>query len=146
MQAVSNEYLEMYLPLRVDRYETIADRCRLSHCCQIRAYQNLFDSGGEGRFRGGNAMRIDYAFLEPGTISIHDDRWLTKPWGVHGGGTGSRSSKILVKHSEDAQKPPRIHLGSKMDDVHVEAGDVLEWSTWGGGGLCVPIFPASACY
>lgn len=113
---VPNEFLESYLPLRVDRYETVVD------------------SGGEGFYRGGNAMRIDYTFLEPGNISIHDDRWLTKPWGVHGGGTGMRSSKILVKYSVDKENPPRIPIGSKEDFVDVEAGDTLEWITWGGGG------------
>ncbi|KAH8822946.1 hypothetical protein DL96DRAFT_326062 [Flagelloscypha sp. PMI_526] len=87
MQAVPNEYLEMYLPIRVDKYETIPD------------------SGGEGRFRGGNAMRIDYVFLEPGTISIHDDRWLTKPWGVHGGGKYSAPQVQSESHHMCIQEP-----------------------------------------
>ncbi|THV00367.1 5-oxoprolinase [Dendrothele bispora CBS 962.96] len=121
MRAVPNEFLESYLPLRVDKYETVVD------------------SGGEGFYRGGNAMRIDYTFLEPGNISIHDDRWLTKPWGVHGGGTGMRSSKILVKYSVDKENPPRIPIGSKEDFVDVEAGDTLEWVTWGGGGWGNPL-------
>ncbi|KAF5376570.1 hypothetical protein D9757_008258 [Collybiopsis confluens] len=121
MRAVSNEFLESYLPLRVDRYETVAD------------------SGGEGIYRGGNAMRIDYTFLERGNISIHDDRWLTKPWGVHGGGTGSRSTKTLVKYSVDRENPPRISIGSKEDFVEVEQDDTLEWVTWGGGGWGNPL-------
>ena len=33
-------------------------------------------------------LRIGYRFLEPGEISIHDDRWLTYPWGVNGGTAG----------------------------------------------------------
>ncbi|KAJ7595975.1 Hydantoinase/oxoprolinase-domain-containing protein [Mycena floridula] len=121
MRAVPNEFLESYLPMRVDRYETVVD------------------SGGAGLYRGGNAMRIDYVFLEPGNISIHDDRWLTKPWGVHGGGTGQRSSKVLVKYSVDAECPPRVIIKSKEDFVAVEAGDVLEWMTWGGGGWGSPL-------
>ncbi|KAF9066838.1 Hydantoinase/oxoprolinase-domain-containing protein [Rhodocollybia butyracea] len=121
MRAVPNEFLESFLPLRVDRYETVVD------------------SGGEGLYRGGNAMRIDYSFLEPGNISIHDDRWLTKPWGVHGGGTGSRSRKTLVKYSVDKTNPPRIPLGSKEDFVEVAVGDTLEWVTWGGGGWGNPL-------
>jgi N-methylhydantoinase B len=41
--------------------------------------------------------------LEPGEISIHDDRWLTYPWGVNGGEPGMRSTKRLVRKdgSED---------------------------------------------
>jgi len=61
---VPNEFLESYFPLRIDVYETLAD------------------SGGPGLHRGGNALRVGYRFLEPGEISIHDDRWLTYPWGA----------------------------------------------------------------
>ena len=35
--------------------------------------------------RGGNGVDVAYVFEEPGTIAIHDDRWLTYPWGVNGG-------------------------------------------------------------
>ncbi|KXN87731.1 5-oxoprolinase [Leucoagaricus sp. SymC.cos] len=116
MRSVPNEFLESYLPLRVDRYETVPD------------------SGGEGFYRGGNAMRIDYAFLDSGNISIHDDRWYTKPWGVNGGGVGARSTKTLVRYSVDQENPPRQVLQSKEDFIRVDAGDVLEWVTWGGNG------------
>ncbi|KAJ6463755.1 Hydantoinase/oxoprolinase-domain-containing protein [Mycena vulgaris] len=112
MRSVPNEVLESKLSLRVDRYETV------------------IDSGGAGFYRGGNGMRIDYVWLDPGEISIHDDRWLTKPWGVHGGDPGLRSTKTLVK----AKDGKRIILGSKVDAYPVEAGDILEWVTWGGGG------------
>ena len=64
---VPNEFLEAYFPLRIVQYETIVD------------------SGGAGLHRGGNGLSMGYQFLEPGEISIHDDRWLTHPWGVNGG-------------------------------------------------------------
>ncbi|KAG7092205.1 hypothetical protein E1B28_008572 [Marasmius oreades] len=116
MMAVPNEFLESYLPLRIDRYETVPD------------------SGGEGFYRGGNAIRIIYHFLEPGNISIHDDRWLTKPWGVLGGGYGQGSRKTLIMASVNGAEPVRQPLKSKEDFVEVAAGDSLEWVTWGGGG------------
>ena len=72
---VPNEFLESYFPLRIDTYETIPD------------------TGGAGKNRGGNGLRIGYRFLEPGEISIHDDRWLTYPWGVNGGLPGARSRR-----------------------------------------------------
>ena len=81
-------------------------------------------------------MRIHWHFLSPGSISIHDDRWLSKPWGVLGGSPGARSHKTLVQHSvaKDGEDPPRVVLGSKQDRIKVEKGDVLEWVTWGGDG------------
>ena len=79
---VPNEFLESYFPLRIVRYEAIAD------------------SGGAGLHRGGNGVRTAYEFLEPGEISIHDDRWFTYPWGVNSGAPGSRARKILERMTD----------------------------------------------
>jgi N-methylhydantoinase B len=108
---VPNEFLEAYFPLRIVTYETIPD------------------SGGAGLHRGGNGVSLGYQFLEPGEISIHDDRWLTHPWGVNGGTPGSRSTKLMVRKDGSQQ-----HLPSKCDKVKVEPGDTLYFNTWGGGG------------
>ena len=116
MKSVPNEFLELYYPLRIEVYTTVAD------------------SGGPGLYRGGNAQVIHWRFLEEGEVSIHDDRWLSKPWGVLGGEPGARSSKVIVRHSQNAEDPPREVVGSKQDHIKVSEGDVLEWITWGGGG------------
>lgn len=73
----------------------------------------------------------DYRFLAHGEVSLHDDRWLTKPWGVNGGEPGQRSRKTLLQYSIDEKNPPRIPLPSKADYIQVAPGDVLEWRTWG---------------
>jgi len=112
---VPNEFLESYFPLRIDIYETIPD------------------TGGAGKNRGGNGLRIGYRFLEPGEISIHDDRWLTYPWGVNGGLPGARSKKTLVRKDGRSDLLP-----SKIDRIKVEAGDLLIADTWGGGGCGDP--------
>jgi len=113
---VPNEFLESYFPLRIDVYETIPD------------------SGGPGFHRGGNALRVGYHFLEPGEISIHDDRWLTYPWGVNGGLPGQRSRKLMVR----ADGTRELHT-SKCDRIEVNPGDVLYFETWGGGGWGDPL-------
>ncbi len=110
------EYLESYYPLRIERLETISD------------------SGGAGLHRGGNGVEVEYRFLEPGTIAIHDDRWLTYPWGVNGGEPGARGRKWL-EHPDGSQKI----LPSKIHDVPVAPGDVLHFVTWGGGGWGDPL-------
>ncbi len=92
------------------------------------------DSGGPGFFRGGNGIDIAYRFLEPGTISIHDDRWFTYPWGVNGGLPGARSRKWL-----DRVDGTKEMLPSKCDNVQVQPGDVLHYVTWGGGGFGDPL-------
>ncbi len=108
---VPNETLEAYFPLRIDFYETIAD------------------SGGPGKHRGGNALRVGYRFLAAGEVSIHDDRWLTYPWGANGGAPGSRSRKILVNVDGTEHILP-----SKCDRISVAENDLLLFETWGGGG------------
>jgi N-methylhydantoinase B len=113
---VPNEFLEAYFPLRIETYESIPD------------------SGGPGKNRGGNGIRISYRFLEDGVIAIHDDRWFVKPWGVNGGEPGERSRKILVRANGTETVLP-----SKCDDIEVNPGDVLHYDTWGGGGWGDPL-------
>ena len=82
-----------------------------------------------GFHRGGNGVEKRYVYLEPGHVSIHDDRWLTRPWGVLGGQPGGRSTKILrrVDGTEEV-------LPAKCDEIAVEPGDMLIYRTAGGGG------------
>ena len=61
--------------------------------------------------------------------AIHDERWLTYPWGVNGGEPGQRSSKLLVRADGTEQWLP-----SKCDGIEVREGDLLYFNTWGGGG------------
>jgi N-methylhydantoinase B len=110
------EYLESYYPLLIERWETIAD------------------TGGAGLHRGGNGVDVAYRFLEPGTIAIHDDRWLTYPWGVNGGEPGARGRKWI-----DRVDGTKDIIPSKVIDVHVYPGDVLHFVTWGGGGWGDPL-------
>ena len=64
-----------------------------------------------------------------GMCSIHDDRWLTRPWGVLGGQPGERSTKILRRADGTEQILP-----AKCDEIAVEPGDMLIYRTAGGGG------------
>jgi N-methylhydantoinase B len=113
---VPNEFLERYFPLVIERYETVAD------------------SGGAGLHRGGNGIVMTYRFLESGVIAIHDDRWFVPPWGVNGGKPGARARKILEKPDGT-----QTIVGNKVEDVAIEAGDVLHFITWGGGGWGDPL-------
>jgi N-methylhydantoinase B len=113
---VPNEFLERYFPLRIERYEALAD------------------TGGPGRFRGGNGIHMSYRFLADGTVSIHDDRWFTYPWGVNGGLPGSRAKKIIDRADGTSEI-----VANKLDSLDVKAGDVLHFITWGGGGWGDPL-------
>lgn len=113
---VPNEFIESYFPLRIERYEIIPD------------------SGGAGLHRGGNGLSVAYRFLVDGEVGIHDERWMTYPWGVNGGDPGMRSTKRLVRVDGSEEWLP-----AKCEDIKVKTGDILYFNTWGGGGWGDPL-------
>lgn len=129
IKSIPAESIELYFPVVVEANEAVPD------------------SGGAGFWRGGNAQRTVYRWLCEGEVSLHDDRWLVKPWGVNGGRPGTRSRKVLYREgsfgTERAEQMREV-CGSKQDYIHVYPGDVLEYTTWGGGGHGDPLTrPAS---
>src|SRR5699024_1839217 len=110
------EYNEGYYPIRIEEYTTVKD------------------SGGPGKHRGGMGIKKIYRFLQPGEISVNDDRQLTHPWGIFGGKYGGRSTKKLIKKNGET-----IPLEAKLDFIKVEAGDQLVYSTAGAGGWGSPL-------
>ena len=111
------EYIENYYPVLVERYRPIAD------------------SGGPGLHRGGAGIEKVYRLLEPGQVSIHDDREVVPPWGINGGLHGGTSSKWLL--AGGAGEPTRIP--SKVDNLKVTPGDVIIYKTAGAGGWGDPL-------
>ncbi len=113
---IPSEYLETYYPMRIESYSSIPD------------------TGGTGRHRGGNGVEKVYLLLEPGEVSIHDDRHLTQPWGILGGGPGTCSEKWLLRADGGREAIP-----SKIDGVKVRPGDRIVFRTAGGGGWGDPL-------
>lgn len=115
-RTVPAEYQEAYYPLTIDEYSTRTD------------------TGGAGEFRGGHGITKVYTFEEDGAITFQDDRAHTYPWGVDGGKYAQRSEKKLIRTNGTEEELP-----SKVENVAVQAGDKLVFSTAGGGGLGDPL-------
>ncbi len=115
-RTVPAEYQEAYYPLSIDEYST------------------RVDTGGAGEFRGGHGITKVYTFEEDGAITFQDDRAHTYPWGVDGGSHAQTSEKMLLRTDGTEEELP-----SKVENVAVEAGDKLVFSTAGGGGLGDPL-------
>ncbi|QFU84628.1 hydantoinase B/oxoprolinase family protein [Natronorubrum aibiense] len=115
-RTVPAEYQEAYYPLTIDEYSTRTD------------------TGGAGEFRGGHGITKVYTFEEPGAITFQDDRAHTYPWGVDGGSHAQTSEKKLLLTDGTEEDLP-----SKVENVAVDAGDKLVFSTAGGGGLGDPL-------
>ncbi len=104
------EALEMELPLRVRRYS-------LRH-----------DSGGTGRYRGGDGLCRELIFLAPATVTLLTERRKHAPYGLFGGEPGAVGINSLERDGTITQLPGKVTF-----DVRV--GDILSICTPGGGGF-----------
>ena len=94
---------------------------------RITAYGLRSDSGGEGRYPGGQGIVREMEFLEDATVTLMGERRVTQPWGLQGGGPGATGEDWLIRRSGDRELLP----GKVTLDV--QAGDRLRVLTPGGG-------------
>lgn len=99
------EVLERHYPMRVE-------------CYSLRRH-----SGGDGQYPGGDGIKRAYRFLEPATLSIISERRLFAPWGLAGGAP----AVVGCQRLDGVELAPKVSL-------EVEAGQLLEIETPGGGG------------
>jgi len=85
------------------------------------------NSGGCGRYRGGDGIIRAFTVLKPSTLTIISDRFRHPPWGLHGGCSG-KPGRVFIR-----RRNRKINLGSKST-VSLEPGDIVVIMTPGGGG------------
>lgn len=90
----------------------------------IERYALRSGSGGAGLHRGGEGVVRRYRVLEPCTVTLLTERRARAPHGAQGGGDGARGENLL--NGEPLPAKCRRAL---------QAGDVLELRTPGGGGF-----------
>ncbi|MBD8627328.1 hydantoinase B/oxoprolinase family protein [Oxalobacteraceae sp. CFBP 8753] len=108
------EILEFRFPVRLERYE-------------IRP-----NSGGAGRWHGGNGGVRRVRFLEPMTAAILSNNRIHAPFGMAGGGEAARG-KNSVERADG-----RIEQVGHIGKIDMAAGDVFVIETPGGGGYGKP--------
>jgi len=109
------EALEIAYPLRVVRYELIAD------------------SGGDGMYRGGMGVRRDLMSIDhTSKVSLLTDRRTTEPYGMDGGENGACGENVLIeKDKRETRLPGKVIL-------ELRPGEILSIRTPGGGGYGLP--------
>lgn len=90
------------------------------------------DSGGAGEHRGGLGVNISYRVLVPCKVTINNERTHIPPWGVHGGKDAAHNDAIIAFGSGEQR-----HV-KKGTEIPLETGDVVHFSTAGGGGYGDP--------
>ena len=86
------------------------------------------NSGGEGKFRGGDGVLREISFLEPRKVSIVSERRTIPPYGSSGGQQGSCGVNILKSDSGEIILEGKVERQGK-------AGEAIEIQTPGGGGF-----------
>jgi len=101
--------------------------------CRIKKFELIPGSGGDGKFRGGLAIRREYEMLQPGMVIFRGDRAVRPPLGVCGGKPGRPSSFVLNPGKPNEREMP---ITTRVD---LEKGDTMRIEAAGGGGYGDPV-------
>ncbi len=113
---------------------TPIEALEIDYPIEIENYSLRKNSGGRGKFSGGEGLTRTYKFLQEAHLSILSERRRTRPYGLDGGEAGQPGENILLRSSgKKGAGTRKIKLSSKVN-IEIEAGDVLIINTPGGGG------------
>lgn len=102
---------------------TPAEMLELRYPMRITRYQIRRQSGGSGRYRGGDGLIREFEFLLPTRVTLLTERRKHRPWGLAAGGDGASGANYI-----NGQK-----LAAKVS-LDAKSGDRLTIETPGGGG------------
>lgn len=106
---------------------TPAEAMEYAYPMRVRRYSIRRESGGGGRFHGGDGVVREIELLTDARVTVLSDRRKTRPYGLKGGLPGAAGrSTIIGKQGEQVLKG--------KDSVYAHAGDRIRIETPGGGG------------
>jgi 5-oxoprolinase (ATP-hydrolysing) len=95
----------------------------------LRRFSVRRNSGGKGRYNGGNGLVRELEFLETLNMAVLSERRVFAPYGLRGGRPGRRGINLFIP--KDGR---RINLGAK-NQIVAHPGDRFRIMTPGGGGF-----------
>jgi 5-oxoprolinase (ATP-hydrolysing) len=98
----------------------------------LESYEIRPDSGGAGRWHGGNGGIRKILFREPMTAAILSNNRIHAPFGMAGGNVGAKGRNLVIRKDGSTEILP--HAAS----AEMEAGDLFVIETPGGGGFGTP--------
>ena len=99
---------------------------------RILRYAIRTDSGGAGRFRGGNGTVRQYLLLGEANLSLWFERSITPAWGLAGGEAGL-GPEVIVRGADGSEARML-----KVNARPLKAGTVITIASGGGGGFGPP--------
>ncbi len=98
-------------------------------------YDIRTDSGGAGKFRGGNGHVKEIRLLVDADLTVITDRYALPTWGARGGLPG-RPHRYIINPGTSRE---RVLTKGKFDRERLSKGDLLRVETAGGGGWGNPL-------
>lgn len=107
---------------------TPVEALELAFPFRIQRYALRRDSGGAGRYQGGDGIVREYVLLAPATVTMQSERRTVAPWGLAGAQPGACGRNLLIYADGSEELLPAKFTR------RLAAGDRLRVETPGGGG------------
>ena len=102
---------------------------------RLRRFAIRRDSGGQGKWRGGDGILREMEFLTPLKVSLLTQRRTRAPYGLSGGLPGQTGRNLIRRANQEGAQTETL---PSICSISVDAGDVLTIETPGGGGYGTP--------
>jgi N-methylhydantoinase B len=106
---------------------TPAEALEYAYPLRVRQYSVRPESGGEGRFRGGDGIVREIEVLTDCEVTLLADRRSRGPWGLAGGADGTPGKTFITRHDGSVQTMP-----AKFS-TRLRKGERIAIETPGGG-------------
>ena len=107
---------------------TPAEALEYAYPLRVRSYSLRTNSGGAGKFRGGDGIVREIEVLTDCEVTLLADRRLYGPWGLFSAEAGARGTATVIRNDGSREKMP-----GKFS-TRLEKGERIRIETPGGGG------------
>ncbi len=97
----------------------------------VTEYSIRKNSGGKGRFSGGDGMVREMRMLSDAEMTVLSERRVHPPHGIDGGASGGCGRNYVIRNGKKEIMPGKFH-------AELKKGDILRIETPGGGGYGKP--------
>src|SRR5262249_39083255 len=106
---------------------TPAEALEYAYPLRVRRYALRRDSGGAGKFRGGDGIVRELEVLTDAEVTLLGERRSRRPWGLNGGGEGYPGKAAVLRTNGPTQELP-----GKFN-VRLRKGERIRIESPGGG-------------
>ncbi len=107
---------------------TPAEALEYAYPLRVRRYSLRRDSGGKGKYRGGDGIVREIEVLTDAEVTLLSERRTRGPYGLHHAESGTPGSASLVRNNGTEEMPGKFN-------TRLKKGERLRIETPGGGGF-----------